>query len=200
MAFSTKDAFGGGFDFGYDNPALTDPGVFGNSGGSGISTRDAFGGGFRFAGGNILDNFGKLIALGQAGSAAFKSPSSGSSSNSSSSTGKSSSTRTAVEGGLVNSSPYSSTYVIPAQAQDPFRFAGGGGSAGGGGPSSFDRLLGRAGQVAGLAATAKTLFPVTFAALCDIRTKTDVASLETTEVNDNLADMAFFVKELRECS
>tara|TARA_R100001443_G_scaffold80704_1_gene87691 strand:- start:2343 stop:2927 length:585 start_codon:yes stop_codon:yes gene_type:complete len=194
VAFSTKDAFGGGFDFGYDNPALTDPGVFGNSGGSGISTRDAFGGGFRFAGDDILDNFGKLLTLGKAGSSAFKSPSS----DSSSSTGKSSSTRTSVQGGVLNSNPYSSTYILPAQ--DPFRFAGGGGSAGGGGPSGFDKMLGRAGQVAGLAATAKTLFPVTFAALCDIRTKTNVAPLETTEVNDNLADIAFFVKELRECS
>ena len=36
--------------------------------------------------------------------------------------------------------------------------------------------------------------------LCDIRTKTDIAPLETTEVNDDLAQVAFFVKELRECS
>ena len=38
------------------------------------------------------------------------------------------------------------------------------------------------------------------AAFCDIRTKTDIAPLETTEVNDDLAQVAFFVKELRECS
>ena len=36
--------------------------------------------------------------------------------------------------------------------------------------------------------------------LCDIRTKTDISPLETTEVNDDLAQVAFFVKELRECS
>ena len=36
--------------------------------------------------------------------------------------------------------------------------------------------------------------------LCDIRTKTDISPLETTEVNDDLAQAAFFVKELRECS
>lgn len=36
--------------------------------------------------------------------------------------------------------------------------------------------------------------------LCDIRTKTDISPLETTEVNDELAQAAFFVKELRECS
>ena len=36
--------------------------------------------------------------------------------------------------------------------------------------------------------------------LCDIRTKTDISPLETTEVNDELAQVAFFVKEIRECS
>ena len=36
--------------------------------------------------------------------------------------------------------------------------------------------------------------------LCDIRTKTDISPLETTEVNDDLAQVAFFVKEIRECS
>ena len=35
---------------------------------------------------------------------------------------------------------------------------------------------------------------------CDMRLKTDVSPLETTEVNDDLAQVAFFVKELRECS
>lgn len=40
----------------------------------------------------------------------------------------------------------------------------------------------------------------TIAGLCDIRTKTDISPLETTEVNDDLAQVAFFVKELRECS
>ena len=36
--------------------------------------------------------------------------------------------------------------------------------------------------------------------LCDIRVKTNISPLETTEVNDDLAQVAFFVKELRECS
>ena len=35
---------------------------------------------------------------------------------------------------------------------------------------------------------------------CDIRIKEDIAPLITTEVNDDLAQAAFFVKELRECS
>jgi hypothetical protein len=35
---------------------------------------------------------------------------------------------------------------------------------------------------------------------CDERLKVDIAPLETTEINDELAQMAFFVKGLRECS
>ena len=35
---------------------------------------------------------------------------------------------------------------------------------------------------------------------CDERVKVDIAPLETTEVNDDLAQVAFFIKELRECS
>ena len=37
-------------------------------------------------------------------------------------------------------------------------------------------------------------------ALCDMRFKTDVSPLETTDVNDDLAEVAFFVKGLRECA
>ena len=33
--------------------------------------------------------------------------------------------------------------------------------------------------------------------LCDIRVKTDIAPLMSTEINDDLAELAFFVKELR---
>ena len=35
---------------------------------------------------------------------------------------------------------------------------------------------------------------------CDERVKVDIEPLITTEVNDDLAQAAFFVKELRECS
>ncbi len=35
---------------------------------------------------------------------------------------------------------------------------------------------------------------------CDIRIKTDIEPLKESEVNDALADIAFFVKEIRECS
>ena len=37
-------------------------------------------------------------------------------------------------------------------------------------------------------------------AFCDMRLKTDIAPLESTEVNDALAEVAFFVKGLRECA
>ncbi len=53
----------------------------------------------------------------------------------------------------------------------------------------FGDFLNKAGQVISIAKF-----------LCDIRTKTDISPLETTEVNDDLAQAAFFVKELRECS
>ena len=53
----------------------------------------------------------------------------------------------------------------------------------------FGDFLSKAGQVISIAKF-----------LCDIRTKTDISPLETTEVNDDLAQVAFFVKELRECS
>ena len=35
---------------------------------------------------------------------------------------------------------------------------------------------------------------------CDERVKVDMAPLESTEVNDSLAEIAFFVKGLRECA
>jgi len=59
----------------------------------------------------------------------------------------------------------------------------------------FGNLINKASQAVGLVKGISTL-----AALCDIRTKTDIAPLETTEVNDDLAQAAFFVKKLRECS
>ena len=38
------------------------------------------------------------------------------------------------------------------------------------------------------------------AMFCDERLKVDIAPLESTEVNDSLAEIAFFVKGLRECA
>ena len=66
----------------------------------------------------------------------------------------------------------------------------GGGSGGG---SKSGGLLDTVGKAASIYATVAPF-------LCDIKTKTDISPLETTEVNDELAQAAFFVKELRECS
>lgn len=60
----------------------------------------------------------------------------------------------------------------------------------------FGAQLGQAAAGAAVSAGAKALF----AGLCDIRTKVDIAPLESTEVNDSLAEIAFFVKGLRECA
>jgi hypothetical protein len=65
------------------------------------------------------------------------------------------------------------------------------GSGSSGKSSSGNKLLGAASTALGVA----KLF-----GLCDIRTKTNISPLEMTEVNDDLAQVAFFVKELRECS
>ena len=65
------------------------------------------------------------------------------------------------------------------------------GSSGSSGGSSGNKLLSAASTALGVA----KLF-----GLCDIRTKTDISPLEISEVNDDLAQVAFFVKELRECS
>ena len=36
--------------------------------------------------------------------------------------------------------------------------------------------------------------------ICDERLKTDIAPLERSDVHDELAEMAFLVKEIRECA
>lgn len=84
-------------------------------------------------------------------------------------------------------------YALKDNVQYPQQGASGSGSA----PKTdkFGNLINKASQAVGLVKGISTL-----AALCDIRTKTDIAPLETTHVNDDLAQVAFFVKELRECS
>ena len=57
----------------------------------------------------------------------------------------------------------------------------------------FEQRLGTA-LGAGVSAGVGALFP------CDERIKVDMAPLESTEVNDSLAEIAFFVKGLRECA
>ena len=79
-------------------------------------------------------------------------------------------------------------YAFKDNVQYPVQQGGGSssGSKGGG-------LLDTVGKAASIYATVAPF-------LCDIKTKTDISPLETTEVNDDLAQAAFFVKELRECS
>ena len=84
-------------------------------------------------------------------------------------------------------------YAFKDNVQYPTQQGGSSGSSGGG-------ILGKVAQGVGILGGLKAAFPVTFAGLCDIRTKTDISPLETTEVNDELAQAAFFVKELRECA
>ena len=73
---------------------------------------------------------------------------------------------------------------IPEAFKDVTRFAGGIGNT---------VAKGVSGVVKGGIDFVKGLF-------CDERLKVDIAPLESTEVNDELAQMAFFVKGLRECS
>ena len=58
----------------------------------------------------------------------------------------------------------------------------------------FGEQIAQAAIGAGVSAGAKALFA------CDERVKVDIAPLESTEVNDSLAEIAFFVKGLRECA
>ncbi len=72
-------------------------------------------------------------------------------------------------------------YINPT----PTIMPGAPGSPGGGGFGFKDAI--------GLGLSAASVF-------CDMRLKTDIAPLESTEVNDALAEVAFFVKGLRECA
>ena len=60
-------------------------------------------------------------------------------------------------------------------------------------PGLGEQLLGTA-VGAGVSAAVPLMFG------CDERIKVDMAPLESTEVNDSLAEIAFFVKGLRECA
>ena len=60
--------------------------------------------------------------------------------------------------------------------------------------------LGGAAAGAAVGTAAKFLLPKVIPFLCDERLKVDMAPLESTEVNDALAEVAFFVKGLRECA
>ena len=55
-------------------------------------------------------------------------------------------------------------------------------------PNIFEKALGLGSTVLSLA----SMWP------CDIRLKEDIAPLEQTDINDDLAEIAFFIKDLRE--
>ena len=69
------------------------------------------------------------------------------------------------------------------------------------GAPGLGEQLGSAAIGAGVSAGVKWAAPKLLAAMaCDERVKVDIAPLESTEVNDSLAEIAFFVKGLRECA
>jgi hypothetical protein len=70
-------------------------------------------------------------------------------------------------------------------------------AAGGPGAPGIGSQLGQAAAGAAVSAAATKFLPMLF---CDERLKVDMAPLESTEVNDALAEVAFFVKGLRECA
>ena len=78
---------------------------------------------------------------------------------------------------------------------------GGGGSGGGGGGGGIGGAI--SGAASGFLATGNPVGAAVGAIgglFCDERLKADIAPLESTEVNDALAEVAFFVKGLRECA
>jgi len=95
-------------------------------------------------------------------------------------------THTLGDSFLINEKP--AFYAFKDNVQYPVQ-------QGGSGSAPKESTLSKVGRLAGTALSIGKLF-----GLCDIRTKTDISPLETTEVNDDLAQVAFFVKELRECS
>ena len=85
--------------------------------------------------------------------------------------------------------------------------ASGGGSSGGGGGNKAMSVLGGAATGAQLGSIIPGVGTVVGAIggglaglFCDVRLKTDIAPLERSDVHDELAEMAFLVKEIRECA
>ena len=76
-----------------------------------------------------------------------------------------------------------------------------GGQGGGGGGGGIGGAI--SGAASGFLATGNPIGAVVGGIgglFCDERLKVDIAPLESTEVNDALAEVAFFVKGLRECA
>ena len=91
-------------------------------------------------------------------------------------------------GGPGGSSIFQPETIVVSNQED-----GGMGGPGGMGvepdkPNIFEKALGLASPGLSLA----SMWP------CDIRLKEDIAPLEQTDINDDLAEIAFFIKDLRE--
>ena len=81
--------------------------------------------------------------------------------------------------------------------------ASGGGGGGGGGGTNWGAAAGAAlgaGHALGFLGPVAKVASVALPFLCDERLKTDIAPLERSDVHDELAEMAFLVKEIRECA
>ncbi len=94
----------------------------------------------------------------------------------------------------------SGVWQPPGYAGHQFLHPGqqGGGSSGGGGGGGGGGFWDTAAKAAGVIGTGLKI--ASAFGLCDERLKVDIAPLESTEVNDALAEVAFFVKGLRECA
>ncbi len=131
--------------------------------------------------GDWLNNFTKAMgsgsptAAGQSFARSYTPPSS----NATAVTGTSGSTGTLGDDVAIFNPP---PFVALRDNPEPAQMGSSGGSKGGGVLDTIGKIAPIVGMV------------------CDMRLKTDVSPLETTEVNDDLAQVAFFVKELRECS
>ena len=77
--------------------------------------------------------------------------------------------------------------------------SGGGGGGGTNWGAAAGAALG-AGHALGFLGPDAKVASVALPFLCDVRLKTDIAPLERSDVHDELAEMAFLVKEIRECA
>ena len=80
---------------------------------------------------------------------------------------------------------------------------GASGGGGGGGGTNWGAMAGAAlgaGHALGFLGPVAKVASVALPFLCDERLKTDIAPLERSDVHDELAEMAFLVKEIRECA
>ena len=81
-----------------------------------------------------------------------------------------------------------------------YNYSGGGSSGGSSGGSKIGSAIGGAASGFATGGVPGAIIGGLGGLFCDERVKVDIAPLETTEVNDDLAQVAFFIKGLRERS